>query len=155
MAGLLTHAVRTPDKPALIFGDNGFIETYGELELRSRRIALALTAAGVKPGDCIAILMSNHPAFFDVYWATQRLGAYLTPLNWHSDLDELGYVISNSDARVLIVEAKLTEKAQRLRESADPDLTLFFSVGGALPDYDRLDRIAEGIPGKDATLDER
>ena len=54
-------------------------ETYGELELRSRRIAHALRArGGMEPGDSIAALViGNDDAFFDIFWAAHRTGPLL------------------------------------------------------------------------------
>ncbi|MDO9443201.1 MAG: AMP-binding protein [Beijerinckiaceae bacterium] len=138
MAGFLDHAAANPDKPALIFADTGAVETYGELEQRSRRIAHILRNAGLGEGDCIAILIGNSPSLFDLYWATQRIGLYLTPLNWHSTADELAYVLDNCDARMLIAEGALAELATATRAVA-AGVDHFLSVDGAIEGFGPLE----------------
>lgn len=139
MAGLLDHARANPEKPALIFGDTGFVETYAELEVRSRRIAHWLQARGLRQGDCVAMLVGNSPSLFDVYWATQRIGLYLTPLNWHSTADELAYIIDNCDARLLIAEDTLADLALSVAQKADGRLEYKASIGGRIEGFASLD----------------
>lgn len=139
MSGLLDHARQQPHKPALIFGDTGFTESYGELEKRSRTIAVALQSQGIVPGDGVASLLPNCSNFFDVVWATQRSGLYLTPLNWHTDAEELLYVIENCDARALIVDASLGDLALTLKRRVEGQIEIFLVVGGELDGYQALD----------------
>ena len=79
------HARATPDKPAHVMGASGEVVTYGELEARSCRLARVLRAAGLAPGDHVAVVMENHPRFLEVCWAAQRAGLYYTPITgtWH------------------------------------------------------------------------
>ncbi len=56
------HAQTTPDKPAVIMAGprfDGTVVTYAELEDRSRRLAQLWWAAGLRPGDHVAILAEN------------------------------------------------------------------------------------------------
>ncbi len=98
-------AQRLPDKTALIFPERDRVVTYRELEERSNRVAQALRAWGLKPGDGIAVVLANEPAFFDVYWGAIRAGIYFTPVNWHLSPDEIQYVVQNSDAKALFANA--------------------------------------------------
>jgi acyl-coenzyme A synthetase/AMP-(fatty) acid ligase len=104
-----TSADKHPDKPALIFADRDVVVTYGELEERSNRLAHAFRAWGLKPGDGIAVMLTNEEHFFDFFWAAMRSGLYFTPVNWHLSADELEYVIDDCDARVLIANARFAE----------------------------------------------
>ncbi|RZK83235.1 MAG: hypothetical protein EOP26_13110 [Rhodococcus sp. (in: high G+C Gram-positive bacteria)] len=71
------HAATTPDKPAVIMAGTGQTVTFAELESRSIRIARHLHALGLRRGDHVAVLATNTPAIFDIYWAAMRSG--LTP----------------------------------------------------------------------------
>ena len=59
-----TSADKHPDKPALIFADRDVVVTYRELEERSNRLAHAFRAWGLKPGDGIAVMLTNEEHFF-------------------------------------------------------------------------------------------
>ena len=135
MAGLLTHARESPDRLAYVLGDTGFAESYGELEERSRRLAAWLRGLGLRDGDSIAMLIGNSPVLFDVYWATQRIGLYLTPLNWHARPDELAFILDNSDARVLIAEGTLAGLAAAVADLAGDRLEHRIAVGGPIPGF--------------------
>ena len=103
-----------PDKPALIMGSSGAVVTHGELESRSRRLAQLLHARGLRPGDHLAVLLENEPAYFEVFWAAQRSGLYLTPVNWHLRADEAGYIVEDCGASAVVVSASLASVAAGL-----------------------------------------
>ena len=69
MAGLLAGLVLEPEFAAMIA--NG----YGDTVDLSNRIASALVAHGVQPGDTIAILSSNDPIAFTALFGISRAGA--------------------------------------------------------------------------------
>ncbi|SHJ33137.1 long-chain acyl-CoA synthetase [Roseomonas rosea] len=71
------------------------------------RAASGLAALGVVPGDRIAVMMRNEPAYLEVILAADRLGAALVAINWHFRTDEAAHVLTDSGARVLIVHADL------------------------------------------------
>ena len=72
MFTITTHAAKQPDRPAVVFGNGEFVETYGQLEERSRRIAHVLRRCGLVPGDCVAALVANDDVFYDLFWACHR-----------------------------------------------------------------------------------
>ena len=97
------HALTTPDKPALIMAATGKQVAYAALEDRSLRIANWLRSQGLKRGDVIALLADNDARTFDVYWAAQRCGLYLTAIDVHLKRDEVRYILENSGARALFL----------------------------------------------------
>jgi fatty-acyl-CoA synthase len=153
MAGLLAHSRIRPNQAALIFGDGQFVETYAQLESRSRRIALALRALGLREGDCVAMLVGNSPPLFDLYWATQRIGLYLTPLNHHSTATELAYILDNCDARMLIASADLAALASEAVRAC-PTLEFRFCVDGDLEGFRPLEE-AVAVIDSSAPLEEQ
>ncbi len=76
--------VRASSEPsrAVVMAGSGTVVTYGELEERSRRLAQLLRAAGLRPGDHLAVLLENDPRYFDVFWAATRAGLYCAPINY-------------------------------------------------------------------------
>ncbi len=70
----------------------------------------ALHAAGVAPGQSVALLLRNDFAFFEASVAAQTIGAYATPINWHNTPDEIGYVLRDCGATVLVGHDDLLAK---------------------------------------------
>src|SRR5687767_5597712 len=67
--------------------------TYRGLHDRASRLAGALAARGVRHGDRVAYLGTNHPAFLETLFATGQLGAVFVPLNWRLAAPELAYIL--------------------------------------------------------------
>ena len=68
------HAKTTPDKPAYIMASTGDAVTYRELDERSNQLAHVFRDAGLQRGDAIALMLENHPRYFEILWAAQRAG---------------------------------------------------------------------------------
>ena len=81
--------------------------THDEVARRAAQIAGGLQQLGVRPGDCVCILMRNDIAFIEAAYATMMLGAYAVPINWHFKPDEVAYILGDTGTRVLIGHADL------------------------------------------------
>ncbi len=88
--------------------------TYAELDRRSRRLAHLLHAAGLRPGDHMAIFMENHLRYLEVVWAAFRSGLYITAINRFLTADEAAYVVDDCGAKALIASAALADVATEL-----------------------------------------
>jgi acyl-coenzyme A synthetase/AMP-(fatty) acid ligase len=138
-------AAKHPDKAALIFADHDLTVTYRQLDERSNRVAQALHAWGLRPGDGIAVVLANEEHFFDFYWAAMRSGLYFTPVNWHLSPEEMEYVVDDCDARVLVANARFAETMA----AAVPRLGKIerrISVGGAIPGFERYEDAVAPFP---------
>ena len=102
-----TYAAADPGHPAAIDFATGTVLTYGELEERSRRLAGLWREHGLRPADHVAVLLDNQVSYFEVAWAAQRAGLYLTPVNWHLGPDEAGYIVGDCGARSVVATARL------------------------------------------------
>lgn len=145
MTTLTKFSAETPDKPAVIYGDGEYIETYAELERRSRRIAAALRETGLEHGDCVAVMLANDNDFFDIYWACHRVGLFFTPINWHLQVDEIEYIVDNCDAKVLFAHARFAEIANKATAS-NPRLVARISVEGSIEGFTSLSDWIQEIP---------
>jgi acyl-CoA synthetase (AMP-forming)/AMP-acid ligase II len=152
MTTVAAVARKSPDKPALIYGNGETVETFGQLEARSRRIAHLLRKSGLEPGDGIAAYLANDDEFFDLYWACHRVGLYFTPVNWHLQEDEIQYIVDNCDAKLLFAHARFAELATRVAARA-PKLTGRFAVGGEIPGFRSLAEALDPLPA-DAPLED-
>jgi len=95
------HARATPERIAYRMVPSSAAVTWRELEARSRRCAAALVAAGLRPGDVVAVFLENHLRYFELLWAAHRVGLYYTTISRHLKREEAQYIIQDCDARVL------------------------------------------------------
>jgi long-chain acyl-CoA synthetase len=116
--------------------------TYGELNAHANQIVRLLRAAGVQPGDSVALLCSNRPEFAEVMQATGRSGLRLTPINWHLTADEAAYVVADCGAKALFADVRFADVASAAAAIAEP--TVKVAIGGGIPGFlDYTTAIAE------------
>ena len=124
------HASSAAESPALIIGDGDTI-SFGELYANSQRVAAVLHDAGLRRGDGVALVLPNRPEFFEITWGCQLSGLYYTAVNTHFTPDEVVYVIDDSDAKAVFVDASMGDLAAHLR-SAKTAVDVHIAVGGDL-----------------------
>jgi fatty-acyl-CoA synthase len=90
----------SPERTALVYA--GRATTYARLADRVNRLACQLRAAGVRPGDRVAYLGPNHPAFVETMFATYVAGGVFVPLNFRLAAPEIDYLLGHSGAGLLI-----------------------------------------------------
>ena len=101
LAVILRESARSsPDRPVAVY-DGGRL-TYRELDRASDRLAASLTAAGIKPGDPVALQLPNIPQFLLSYFGILKAGAIVVPLNVLLRAPEVAFHLGDSGARVLI-----------------------------------------------------
>lgn len=105
------HALRNPDRPALISGESGEVSTYAQLETRTNQLADALSRIGIERGDRVAMLTLNSVAMMEIYVAVAKLGAISVPVNFRLSAPEVRYVLADSGATVLLASTSLTKLA--------------------------------------------
>ena len=93
-------AAEFPDRDYVIADHQTF--SYRDIKLWSERIAGGLLEAGAKRGDHIAIVFANFAEFVALKFAIARVGATCVPINFLNRRDELGYVLKQSDAALLV-----------------------------------------------------
>jgi fatty-acyl-CoA synthase len=98
------NAAFAPNKPALHF--EGTTLGYAALVARIEQTARALKSElGINGGDRVAILSLNRPEYLVLLYACARLGAMLVPLNWRLAIAEQLFILSDADAKVVLLEA--------------------------------------------------
>ncbi len=124
-----------PDKPAVVHAITRETVTFSELNDRSNQLAQLLWADGLRPGDHVAILMENNLRFFEVVWAALRSGLYLTTINRYLTDEEAGYILDNSEAKLLVTSSYLAEVAANLASFA-PNCTRWLMVDETVDGYE-------------------
>ena len=103
-----------PDDVALVEQATQEEHTYGELEQRSNSIARALADRGLGEGDRVCGLFRNSVEFFELFFATCKLGAVLAPFNYRLSPNELSYLKDDVDPELFIYEGVFEETAAEL-----------------------------------------
>ncbi|MBW8483025.1 acyl-CoA synthetase [Actinomadura parmotrematis] len=106
-------AAAGPDRPALVAG--GERRTYRELNERASRVGHHLDAAGVRPGEHVAILAYNRAEWIEAMLGAFKIRAVPVPVNFRYVAGELHHVLSDSDAVALIGERSLLARVQEVR----------------------------------------
>lgn len=101
------HAKQCPDRLAVILAETGEARSYAQLEHRSNQVAHMLRAHGLKRGDVVAVLLTNRIDYFDIVWGAQRAGLYFVCISSRLVADEIRYILDDSDARLLFMDAAL------------------------------------------------
>ncbi|TDG05684.1 acyl-CoA synthetase [Paraburkholderia guartelaensis] len=99
------------DRLAVVHGDvrRNWRETYA----RTRRLASALTQAGIGRGDTVAALLPNIPAMVEAHFGVPMLGAVLNTLNTRLDVATMLFMLRHGEAKALIVDTEFAALAQR------------------------------------------
>ena len=122
-----------PDALALANSDT--TRTWAQYEDRAARLASALGAAGVGPGDNVACAMYNGNEYMEAAFAAFKVRAAPCNVNYRYVEAELLYLIDNSDAKAVFFDASLAERFGNVREQL-PDVQLWIQVGGeSVPDW--------------------
>ena len=77
----------------------------------------------------MALVLPNRPEFFEITWGCQLSGLYYTAVNTHFTPDEVAYVIDDSDARAVFVDASMAELAARIL-AVNAGVDVHIAVGG-------------------------
>jgi long-chain acyl-CoA synthetase len=91
----------------VVAADGSRTSTYGELDQRSTRLARVLDAAGLQPGDRLAVMLPNSFELIEALAASAKLGVAVVSLNWHLSADEVGWILDDSGAGALVTSAAL------------------------------------------------
>jgi crotonobetaine/carnitine-CoA ligase len=121
---------------ARVAGDE---RTYAGARDVAARTAGMLAAAGIKAGDCVAIIAGNRVEQFDLFLGCAWLGAIAVPLDTALRGAQLEHCLHNSGAVVLVIEAALTDILEPI--APPPSLRELWTLDGppgALPDGYRL-----------------
>lgn len=115
---LVTTARATPERVALRSHESGLEWTYAESMTRIGAVATELRAQGIRRGQPVALMLRNRPEFHIVDAAIMMLGAVPFSLYNTSASDQLGFVLADSGAEVVVAESDFLASLEQARESA-------------------------------------
>lgn len=144
--GMEIAAVAAVDPERIAIRSDVGNRSFAELNARANQIARLLRAGGVQAGDPVALVCGNRPEFCEVAMAAHRLGARLTPVNWHLAADEIAYIVEDCDAKALFADIRVADAAQQSVNGNDK-LQLCLAIGGEIPGFQSYE---QSLAGQDA-----
>ena len=105
-----------PEHVALRHGEREL--TYAQLDERSNRLAQALLAGGLSEGSRVAYLGRSAPEVIELLFAVAKIGAVIVPLNWRLSPRELGGVLADAQAPLLVADTVYRRIAEGLSPRA-------------------------------------
>ncbi len=94
----------------VVGGPNGRRLTYGQLEERANRLAHALTARGVGPGDHVGLYLRNGSEYLEAFLAAFKIRAVPINVNYRYVADELAYLFDDADVVALVHHAEFADR---------------------------------------------
>jgi acyl-CoA synthetase (AMP-forming)/AMP-acid ligase II len=116
------------EAPAIVF--EGCSITHRQFAGRAFRLAQALSALGVGPGDRVAVLAQNCPEYMEAYAAAELGGWATVTVNYRLAAPEVSTILADSAPKVLIAEAELLPKVEAAARGALHEI-LIIGVGGS------------------------
>jgi malonyl-CoA/methylmalonyl-CoA synthetase len=150
---LIVAKIPDPEKIFIQSLDGGSI-TYRQMLSASARYAHALGKLGVEPGDRVAMQMEKSPAFLFIYLACVRAGAVFLPLNTAYTPHEVGYFLSDAQAKLIVCDPERADSLAPPAKKADvrvvvhghgQDGELYDLAAASPPDFANAPRGAEDL----------
>lgn len=142
-----THVSARANQAAFIMASTGETVSYAELEARTNRLAHFLRSRGLNRLDHYSIFMENNSRYLESCGAGERAGLYFTCINSFLKADELAYILSNSESRVLIFsEEKRAVAEEALRQCPKVEVSLVVDGPGNGNTILNLDEAVGGFP---------
>ncbi len=109
-----------PERDALVVRGQDVRWSYAELAVRVDRVARALLAIGLQPGDRMGIWAPNCAEWLLIQYASAKAGVILVNINPAYQTSELEYVLNQSGCRALIAARvfKSSDYVEMVREVA-------------------------------------
>ncbi len=126
---------------------------YRDYCARVHRLAHALRALGIEPGDRVGSLCWNTHQHLELYFAVTCCGAVLHTLNMRLSCDDLAYIIMHAEDRVIFVDQSLVPILDQIRDRIGCVRRIVI-IGGEADEYEALLAAAPDEPYSWPRLDE-
>ncbi|NKY52441.1 non-ribosomal peptide synthetase [Nocardia vermiculata] len=157
---LLAAAAATPERTAVV--DAGGEHSFGEFATAVQALAADLRAAGVGPGDAVAVMLPRDRRVLHAPFAVGRTGAMCVHVDPATPADRVAYLLSTSGVRIVLADADRGELLAAVRAQGVeclhgiPDSAGHLRIDGAATDFDTelaaaVSSDSEALPAAAAT----
>jgi len=126
-------------------GSTGEVTTFAQLDSAANRLSQLLFAAGLRPGDHIAVCMENHARYLEVIWGCHYAGLVYTACSSRLTTGELAYIINDCGAKAFITSRYKSDQATEVLPEI-PNATLRLMLDGTVPGYESYEHAVSAQP---------
>ena len=136
---------------AVAYEFEGRQTSFAAFDRKTNRVARALQALGVKPGERIAYLGKNSDVFFELLLGAIKARVVVAPVNWRLAGPEVAFIVEDCKAPVLFVgpefitpqpEPPIWKIGIAIRETSCADHLFQSGLSASLPVWTRLRKLA-------------
>jgi fatty-acyl-CoA synthase len=106
-----------PQHLAVVHGDRRY--RWAETYARSRRLASALSRAGIGVGDTVALMAANTPEMYEAHFGVPMTGGVLNTLNTRLDAEAIAFMLQHGGAKVLITDTEFSPTIEKALAQLD------------------------------------
>src|SRR5688572_8504621 len=140
-----SFATSNPDKPAVIMATSGEVVTYRQVDEEANRLSRVLRAAGLQPGDHVALCLENSARFLSVLWGCHYAGLYYTAMSSRLTTEEMAYILEDCGAQAFVTSSHKAEQAAELVDQM-PGVKVRLMLDGAVEGYDSYEAAIDAMP---------
>ena len=116
---------------ALAYEFEGRQTSFAEFDIKTNRVANALNASGVKPGERIAYLGKNSDFYFELLMGAMKANVVMAPVNWRLAGPEVAFIVADCKAPVLFVGPEFVTQVRQIKDQLPSLRTVITTEGGA------------------------
>jgi acyl-CoA synthetase (AMP-forming)/AMP-acid ligase II len=155
---LRLHADASGDRTAVIVdaagGGRPAAVSFAELNGTVNRLAHALRTLGMQRGERLVWCGPNSLEVVTTIHAARKAGQIAVPLSYRFNADEMQYVIDNSDATLVVVDAEQAPLVAEIRDRI-PKVRAVIAYGGETPaGFEAWDDVLDAEPDDEPTAEE-
>jgi len=141
---LAATARASPDATVLVLHPSGETLTYAELEARSRRLAAAFMALGLRRHDRVAVYLQKTPETVECFYASSLAGGAFVPINPLLKPAQVHHILADCEPALLVTSAQRRRQLEAVL-AASPSLRAVITVDA---DSDETGAGAPVVPWK-------
>src|SRR5712672_2787796 len=116
---------------AVAYEFEGRRTSFSEFDILTNRVANALIALGVKPGERIAYLGKNSDIYFELLMGAMKANVVMAPVNWRLAGPEVAFIVDDCKAPVLFVGPEFITQVRNIKPQLPSVRTVITTEGGA------------------------
>jgi acyl-CoA synthetase (AMP-forming)/AMP-acid ligase II len=126
--------------------------SFSEFDIKTNRVANALIALGVKPGERIAYLGKNSDIYFELLLGAMKAKVVMAPVNWRLAGPEIAFIVEDCKAPVLFVGPEFIEQVRGIQAQL-PSVRGFIATEGGARDWQEFAAWRDAQSGDDPKVD--
>src|SRR6195952_3603068 len=119
---------------AVAYEFEGRQTSFAEFDVLTNRVANALIALGVKPGERIAYFGKNSDIYFELLLGAMKANVVMAPVNWRLAGPEVAFIVGDCNAPVLFGGPGIIAQARNLKPQL-PDVRHIITTEGGAPEW--------------------